>query len=139
MRLAAWRVPGSKAGSSLAGRRLTVFSIGVAFLSIASFVGGASAATASATSGTSPAGPTPASRAVRLCCSRLVLPDRRGSRRRPRARTAGFHMTIRSRATALTALLRRLEQLLQLLARHGKSRAATFGLGSRALQWDTFG
>jgi len=54
-------------------------------------------------------------------------------------RSAGFHMTIRSRATALTALLRRLEQLLQLLARHGKSRAATFGLGSRALQWDTFG
>jgi hypothetical protein len=48
-------------------------------------------------------------------------------------------MTIRSRATALTALHRRLEQLLQLLARHGKSRAATFRLGSRAFQWDTFG
>lgn len=45
MRLAAWRYRGSRAGSSLAGRRLTVFSIGVAFLSIASFVGGASAAT----------------------------------------------------------------------------------------------
>jgi hypothetical protein len=74
MRLAAWRYRGSRAGSSLAGRRLTVFSIGVAFLSV-----------------------------------------------------------------ALTALLRRLEQLLQLLARHGKSRAATFRLGSRALQWDTFG
>ena len=45
MRLAAWRYRRSRAGSSLAGRRLTVFSIGVAFLSIASFVWGASAAT----------------------------------------------------------------------------------------------
>jgi len=69
MRLAAWRYRGSRAGSSLAGRRLTVFSIGVAFLSIASFVGGARA-TASPTSGTSPAGPTPASRARQT----LLLP-----------------------------------------------------------------
>ena len=36
-------------------------------------------------------------------------------------------------------ILRRLEQLLQLLARRGKSRGATFRLGSRALRWDTFG
>ena len=45
MRLAAWRYRRSRAGSSLAGRRLTVFSIGVACLSIASFVAGARAAT----------------------------------------------------------------------------------------------
>ena len=45
MRLAAWRYRGSGAGSALAGCRLTVFSIGVACLSIASFVGGAGAAT----------------------------------------------------------------------------------------------
>ena len=63
-------LPGIEGWQFLAGRRLTVFSIGVAFLSIASFVGGASAATASATSGTSPAGPTPASRARQT----LLLP-----------------------------------------------------------------
>jgi hypothetical protein len=45
MRLAAWRYRRSRAGSSLAGPRLTVFSIGVACLSIASFVAGARAAT----------------------------------------------------------------------------------------------
>jgi hypothetical protein len=70
MRLAAWRYRGSSAGSSPAGRRLTVFSIGVAFLSIASFVGAPAPRRASPTSGTSPAGPTPASRARQT----LLLP-----------------------------------------------------------------